>query len=156
EVPLEAQGSLPNFRYDIILPLMQGRVPIDGVILKPAGPLESAGYFDNPKFKNGDFGLLDTNWGDVIPAIDAGWDLVCLPVFIKRKPVFNYAWVRADRGINGPKDLEGKTVATVGYGSAISAYTRGFIQHDHGVDLHKLKWLLPGPGPFELHDKALQ
>lgn len=156
DVTLEAQGSQPNFRYDIILPLMQGRVLIEGVTLKPSGPLDSAGYFENERFKNGDFDLLDTNWGDVIPAIDAGWDLACLPVFIKRKPVYNYAWVRADRGINGPKDLEGKTVATVGYGSAISVYTRGFLQHSYGVDLHKLGWLLPGEGRFPLHDKALQ
>lgn len=156
DVTLEAQGSQPNFRYEIILPLMQGRVPIDGVTLKPSGPLDTAGYFENERFKNGEFGLLDTNWGDVIPAIDAGWDLVCLPVFIKRKPVYNYAWVRADRGINGPKDLEGKTAATVGYPSAISVYTRGFLQHFYGVDLYTLKWLLPGEGRFPLHDGKLQ
>ena len=42
--------------------------------LLASGPTASAGYFDNPKFKDGDFGLLDTNWGDVVPAIDAGWD----------------------------------------------------------------------------------
>jgi len=156
EIPLEAQGSLPNFRYEIILPLMQGRVLIEGVTLKPSGPLETAGYFEQERFKAGDFGLLDTNWGDVITAIDAGWDLVCLPVFIKRKPVYNYAWVRADRGINSPRDLEGKTVATVGYGSAISVYTRGFLQHFYGVDLHRLRWLLPAAGRFNLHDATLQ
>lgn len=156
EVTLEAQGSLPNFRYDVILPLMHGRVPIDGVTLKASGPMQPAGYLEHERFKNGDFGLLDTNWGDVIPAIDAGWDMVCLPVFIKRKPAYSYAWVRAGRGIDSPRDLEGKTAATVGYGSAISVYTRGFLQHFFGLDLHKLRWLLPGPGPFDLHDKGLQ
>jgi len=156
DVTLEAQGSQPNFRYEIILPLMQGRVSIEGVTLKPSGPLDSAGYFENERFKNGDFGLLDTNWGDVVPAIDGGWDLICLPVFIKRKPVYNYAWVRADRDINGPMDLEGKKAATVGYASAISVYTRGFLQHHYGVDLHKLHWVLPGEGRFPLHDDKLQ
>src|SRR5215207_2515692 len=106
EIPLEAQGSLPNFRYDIILPLMSGRAPIDGVTLKPSGPNDSAGYYTNPKFENGEFGLLDTNIGDVIPAIANGWKIVCLPVFIKRKPSYNYLFVRSDRGINSPKDLE--------------------------------------------------
>jgi 4,5-dihydroxyphthalate decarboxylase len=153
EVSLEAQGTLPNFRYETILPLVQGRVPIEGVTLKPSGFMESAGYFDNPKFKEGDFGLLDANWGDVVPAMDAGWDMVCLPVFIKRKPVWNYLWVRNDRDINEPKDLEGKTFSTGGYGSAITIYTRGFLQHDHGVDLHKLNWLLGAPARFDIHDK---
>ncbi|HLF77314.1 MAG TPA: hypothetical protein VJB57_07445 [Dehalococcoidia bacterium] len=156
EVSLEAQGALPNFRYDIIQPLIQGRVEIEGAVLKSAGPTASAGMFTDPKFKDGDFGLLDANWGDLLPAIDAGWDMVLLPVFIKRKPVYNYLWVRADRGIATPRDLEGKTFASVGYTSAISTYTRGFLHHHWGVDLHKLRWLLGGPGAFEVHDKAVE
>jgi 4,5-dihydroxyphthalate decarboxylase len=152
EITLEAQGARPNFRYDIVQPLLQGRAGLaEGLRLRPSGPLDLAGYFTNPRFKSGDFGLLDLNLGDVLPAIDAGWDLQCLPIFVKRKPVYNYLWVRADRGIDAPKDLEGKTLATVGYGSAISVYTRGFLQHFHNVDLSRLGWLVNSPGPFTVH-----
>src|SRR5215212_531166 len=151
EVALDAQGSLPNFRYDIILPLMAGRVKIDGVTLVPSAPMEAAGYYEKDKFKNGQFGLVDTNIGDIVPAIDSGWKMTCLPVFIKRKPIWNYCWVRTDRGINGPKDLEGKTFASVGYGSTITIYTRGFLARDHGVDLMKIRWLLNSAHKFELH-----
>jgi 4,5-dihydroxyphthalate decarboxylase len=156
EIPLEAQGARPNFRYDIMQPLMQGRAPIDGAVLRPSGVNDLAGFFNNPRFKSGDFGLLDINTGDVMPAIDAGWDLCCLPIFIKRKPVYNYLWVRADRGIEQPRDLEGKTFGTVGYSSSISIYTRGFLQHLHGVDLTKLRWLVNGPGPFPIHNPAIR
>jgi 4,5-dihydroxyphthalate decarboxylase len=151
EITLEAQGFPPNHRYDLLQPLLQGRVEIEGVTLRPSAPLESAGYFDNPKFQSGDFGLLDTNVGDVLPAIEAGWDMACLPVFNKRKPVYNYLWVRADRGIDSPQDLEGKTLATVGYASSISTYSRGLLQRFHGVDLTRLRWLLPAAGRFPLH-----
>ncbi len=150
EITLEAQGFPPNFRYDIIQPLIQGRVPIDGVELKPAGATQSAGLYEKPKFKDGDFGLLDSNWGDLLPAMAAGWDMVLLPVFIKRKPVYNFLWVRADRGINYPRDLEGKVIAAMGMTSAITTYTKGLLQHEHGVDLSKLQWLLNGPSPVEL------
>jgi 4,5-dihydroxyphthalate decarboxylase len=159
EIQLEAQGARPNFRYDIMQPLMQGRAPIDGAVLRPAGVDDVAGFFNNAnnaRFKSGDFGLLDINIGDVLPAIDAGWDLRCLPIFIKRKPVYNYLWVRADRGIEQPKDLEGKTFGTVGYSSSISIYTRGFLQHLHGVDLTSLRWLVNGPGPFPIHNPAIR
>jgi 4,5-dihydroxyphthalate decarboxylase len=156
EVALEAQGARPNFRYDIIQPLIQGRAPVDGVTLRPSGPNDAAGFFDNPRFKSGDFGLLDINMGDVVPAIDAGWDLCLLPVFIKRKPVYNYLWVRADRGIDQPRDLEGKTLGTVGYSSSISVYTRGFLQQFYGVDLSKLRWLVNTPGPFAIHNASIQ
>lgn len=156
EVHLEAQGARPNFRYDILQPLLQGRADLEGVRICPSGPLEMAGFFDKPRFQNGDFGLLDINMGDVLPAIDAGWDMVCLPVFIKRKPVFNYLWVRSDRGIDSPPDLEGKTLATVGYSSAISVYTRGFLQHLYGVDLTRLRWLVNSLGAFSVHNPAIQ
>lgn len=151
ELTLEGQAFPPNHRYDLLQPLLQGRVEIEGVTLKPSGAMESAGYFDNPKFKDGDFGLLDVNVGDVLPAIEAGWDMVCLPIFNKRKPVYNYLWVRADRGIDSPKDLEGKTMTTVGYASSISTYTRGLLQRFFGVDLTKIGWLLPAPGRFPLY-----
>ncbi len=137
-------------------PLMQGRAPVDGAVLRPSGVDDLAGFFNNPRFKSGDFGLLDINMGDVVPAIDAGWDLSCLPIFIKRKPVYNYLWVRADRGIDQPRDLQGKTFGTVGYNSSISVYTRGFLQHFHGVDLTKLRWLVNGPGPFPVHNPAIR
>ena len=151
QIPLEAQAALPNHRYDLMLPLLSGRVAIEGVEIVPSGATERAGYFDNPKFQDGDFGLLDTNVGDVLPAIEAGWDMVCLPVFNKRKPVFNFLWVRADRGIETPKDLEGKTIATVGYSSSISTYSRGLLGRFHGVDLTKLRWLSAAPGRFPIH-----
>ena len=151
EVTLDAQAALPNHRYDLLQPLLQGRVGVDDVSIVPSGYTERAGYFDNPKFQNGDFGLLDTNVGDVIPALEAGWDMVCLPVFNKRKPVFNFLWVRADRGIDNPKDLEGKTIATVGYASSISTYSRGLLARFHDVDLKKLRWLSAAPGRFPLY-----
>jgi 4,5-dihydroxyphthalate decarboxylase len=154
EILFEAQGTQPNFRYDVIQPLLQGRVSIEGAALRTTGATDVAGMWDNPKFQNGDFDLLDANWGDLVPCIDAGWDLKLLPVFIKRKPVYNYLWVRADRGIDAPKDLEGKTIASVGYSSAISTYTRGFLQHHHGVDVSSFRWLLAAQGRLPLYERA--
>jgi 4,5-dihydroxyphthalate decarboxylase len=154
EVLFEAQGTQPNFRYDVIQPLLQGRVGIEGATLRTTGATDVAGMWDNPKFQSGDFDLLDANWGDLVPCIDAGWDLKLLPVFIKRKPVYNYLWVRADRGIESPKDLEGKTIASVGYSSAISTYTRGFLQHHHGVDITTFRWLLGAAGRLPVHERA--
>jgi len=36
EIALEAQGARPNFRYDILQPLLQGRAPVEGVTLRVA------------------------------------------------------------------------------------------------------------------------
>jgi 4,5-dihydroxyphthalate decarboxylase len=155
ELLLEAQASQPNYRYDILQPLLQGRVPIEGVTLRTTGPTDTARLYQDERFRRGDFDLLDINWGDAAPAVDAGWEIVCLPVFIKRKPVYNFLWVRADRGINTPRDLEGRLIATGGYNSAITIYTRGFLQHFHGVDISKLRWLLPAEPPLPLHTQGI-
>ena len=156
EIKWEAQGSTPHYRYDHIQPLLQGRVKIEGVTFKYDHPMVNANFFEDPKFKDGDFGLLDLNWGDSVPAIAAGWDLRLLPVLIKRKPVYNYLWVRADRGIDAPKDLEGKTIATGGYGSSITTYTRGFLHRFYGVDLSKLSWVSGGASRFEIYAKDIK
>ena len=156
EVHWEAQGSVPHYRYDLVQPLLQGRVSIEGVTLVRDDPTVNAGFYENERFQAGDFELLDLNWGDSVPAIANGWDLKLIPVFVKRKPFWDYLWVRADRRIDSPKDLEGKTIATVGYGSAITTFTRGFLQRLYGVDLTKLRWLSSGPSRFEVHDATAQ
>ena len=42
ELLLEAQGSKPNFRYDLIQPLLQGRVRIAGSHLRTSGINDNA------------------------------------------------------------------------------------------------------------------
>jgi 4,5-dihydroxyphthalate decarboxylase len=156
DVTFEAMGALPNFRYDILQPLLQGRVKVPGVTLRPSGLMESARFFDDPRFREGDFGILDTNWGDVLQQLEAGGDFRCLPVFIKRKPIHAFLWVRTDRGIDAPKDLEGKTIGTGAYRSAISIFTRGILQHFHGVDLAKLRWLANTPDRVDLQARGIE
>jgi 4,5-dihydroxyphthalate decarboxylase len=126
-------------RYDITMPFFEGRVKIDGVKLKPAK--NSAMVFaDNPQLREGDFGLCDLNLGYFLPAIDAGWQLIGLPVFSKRKPVYPYIFCRADRGIDSPKDLEGKTIGTRQYRTAISVWVRGLLKQRYGVNVSTMRW----------------
>ena len=63
---------------------------------------------EDPKMIAGEFGLCDLNIGYWLPAIEAGWEIVGLPVFSKRKPVYQLIFTHADSGIRSPKDLAGK------------------------------------------------
>ena len=152
----EAQAAGPNLRHDLVQPLLLGRVPLEGVVLQPSPATASAGMFDNPKFQRGEFGLLDANWGDVLPAIEHGWDMVCIPVFLKRRPAYNFLWVREGRGIDTPQGIAGKTVATMRYGTAANTYVRGFLQHFYNVDLTTITWQLSGPERFALYDPRVR
>src|SRR5437667_5582925 len=105
--------QIPWMRYDITMPLMEGRVPIEGVKLVPSqsAPRGTAGVPEpGSPIITGDFGLVElvlNHWG---PGIRAGWEIVGLPLFVKRKPVYTFVWCRTEAGINTPKDLEGKRV----------------------------------------------
>ncbi len=136
--------SFPIMRYDHTMPLLEGRVKIDGVELKPVRT-NSMVFNDVPELREGDFGLWDLNMGYVLPAIEAGWEIVGLPVFSKRKPVYTYLFCRTDAGIDSPRDLEGKRIGSSSYPTGITIWLQGFLQHRHGVDISKLRWITSSP-----------
>ena len=136
----ELEIGFPEMRYDITMPFFEGRVKIDGVTFKPT-KISSMVFSDNPQLREGDFGVCDLNLGYFLPAIDAGWQLIGLPVFSKRKPVYPFIFCRVDSGIDSPRDLEGKRIGTRQYRTAITVWARGLLKHRHGVDPSKIRWL---------------
>ena len=147
--------DFPIMRYDITMPLFEGRVNIDGVSLKPT-KVSSMVFSDNPALRTGNFGLCDFNLGYLLPAIDAGWEIVALPIFSKRKPVFQSIFCRAESGITTPKDLEGKKIGTRQYRTAITVWTRGLLKEKYGVDASKMHWIAQVKEVFPNYDRTAQ
>ena len=138
------QLPISTMRYDITMPLLDGRVQIPGVELTPTGT--GAMVFNEvAALQSGDFGLWDLNLGYVLPAIEAGWEIVGLPLMIKRKPVYTFIFCRADEGIETPKDLEGKRIGSASYPTSITVWTQGLLRHRHGVDTSTLRWVVNNP-----------
>ena len=79
------QLPISTMRYDITMPLLDGRVQVPGVDLVPT-PTGAMVFNEVPALQSGDFGLWDLNLGYVLPAIEAGWEIVGLPLMIKRNP----------------------------------------------------------------------
>jgi len=140
----ELEIQIPWMRYDLTLPLIEGRVPIKGVKLVPNRFAPAGTVFgpDSP-LRTGDFCLVDLNMANWLPAIESGWELVGLPVFSKRKHIYTYLFCRAGAGINTPKDLEGKRVLSSISGSAVAIWLKGVLQHRHGVDVESITWISP-------------
>jgi 4,5-dihydroxyphthalate decarboxylase len=146
--------EFPLVRYDITLPLLEERVVIDGVTLKPV-KTSSMINKEDPKLKAGDFGLCDLNIGYFLPAIEAGWQIVGLPVFSKRKPVYQLIFCHAESGIRSPKDLAGKKIGSRTYRTALTVWARGLLQERHGVDLSDVRWFVQAKEVFPVHDRAV-
>jgi len=146
--------EFPVMRYDITLPLLEGRVPIDGVQLKPVKSSSMINKED-PKVKAGDFGLMDLNIGYFLPAIEAGWQIIGLPVFSKRKPAYQLIFCHADAGIRAPGDLDGKRIGSRTYRTALTVWARGLLRERYGVDFSKVQWVLQAKEVFPVHDHHL-
>ncbi len=130
--------QFPVMRYDHTMPLLEGKVQIPGVTLRPEA-MPVMVFDDVPALRTGDFGLCDLNAGYWLSAIEAGWELTGLPLFIKRKSVYQYLFVRD--GIDGPRDLEGKRIGTASYPTGITIQLQGLLQHRHGVDTSTFQWV---------------
>lgn len=144
--------EFPVMRYDITMPLLEGRVPIDGVKLKPVKSSSMINKED-PKMKAGEFGLCDLNIGYFLPAIEAGWEIIGLPVFSKRKPVYQLIFCHADAGIRAPKNLEGKRIGSRTYRTALTVWARGLLRERYGVDFSTVQWVLQAKEVFPVHDQ---
>ncbi len=97
-------------------------------------------FGDLPALRTGEFGLWDLNLGYLLPAIEAGWELVALPVFCKRKAA--YQFISCREGIESPKDLEGKRVGSNSYRTSLTVFARGLLQQRHGVDVNSMRWVI--------------
>src|SRR5262245_9021969 len=151
--PLEIE--FPVMRYDITMPFLEGRVPIDGVKLKPVKSSSMINKED-PKLKAGDFGFIDLNIGYFLPAIEAGWEIIGLPVFSKRKPAYQLIFCRADSAIHAPKDLAGKRIGSRTYRTALTVWARGLLKEHFGVDFANVRWVLQAKEVFPVHDRNLK
>jgi 4,5-dihydroxyphthalate decarboxylase len=70
---------------------------------------------------------------------------VAIPVFLARTFIHGGLFVHADSGIKEPKDLEGKRVASGQFLMSFAVWVRGLLQHEHGLDLTKVRWLTGRP-----------
>jgi 4,5-dihydroxyphthalate decarboxylase len=147
--------EFPVMRYDITLPLLEGRVPIDGVRLKPV-KASSMINKEDPRMIAGEFGLMDLNIGYFLPAIEAGWQITGLPVFSKRKPAYQLIFCHADSGIRTPKDLEAKRIGSRTYRTALTVWVRGLLREHYGVDFSNVQWVLQAKEVFPVHDQNLK
>jgi len=135
--------TLATTDYDHVRDLINGAVQVDGIVLTAFTlPVEEIFF----RFiKNREWDVSEMSFGKFIGyAAQGNSPFVGIPVFPSR--VFRHSafYVRADRGIRSPKDLEGKTVGIPEWAQTAGMYARGFLAETAGVDLAKIKWVQAG------------
>ena len=80
-----------------------------------------------------------------LAAREHGKRFTALPVFLVRAFHHGAIVVNAKSGIRTPKDLEGRRVGVSrGYTVTTGVWARSVLQHEYGVDLGKVTWVLSG------------
>ncbi len=135
--------TLATTDYDHVRDLMNGVVAAEGIVLTGfVLPVEEIFF----RFiKNREWDVSEMSFGKFIGyASQPHSPFIGIPVFPSR--VFRHSafYVRADRGIKSPKDMEGKTIGIPEWAQTAGIYARGFLAETAGVDLTKIKWVQAG------------
>jgi 4,5-dihydroxyphthalate decarboxylase len=88
-----------------------------------------------------EFDICEMAFTTYLCAKAVGKPFTAIPVFVTRNFHHWAVWHNVKAGINTPKDLEGRTVAVNrGYTVTTGLWARAVLQHEHGVDLSKVRW----------------
>jgi len=69
---------------------------------------------------------------------------VAIPVFPSRTFRHGAIYVNRKAGIKGPEDLAGRRIGVPEYQMTAAVWTRGMLQHEHGVDPASISWTTGG------------
>jgi 4,5-dihydroxyphthalate decarboxylase len=70
---------------------------------------------------------------------------IALPVFPSRVFRHNALYLRSDSPIREPRELKGKRIGVGDYQMTAAVWTRGFLQHEYGVQPGDVTWVIGRP-----------
>lgn len=134
--------SMSGYRFDRVAALADGNVQIEGVDanfeVSSIGEMNSH-VFSGPQTR--DVTEIGLHPFMLAHANEGFRDYTLLPIFPLRLFRHKSVFIRNDRGIKGPEDLRGKTIATTGYSSTSLTWLRGIFQDEYGISPHDVKWV---------------
>lgn len=133
------QLTLAIGSYDRTRPILDGRVPVEGVELQ-CFPMESEEAFARA-FRSQDFDITELSASSHLLTTARGDShYIGIPAFVSR--VFRHSafYIRTDRGIRSPEDLRGKTVGLPEYQMTACLWARGILSDEYGVRPQEVRW----------------
>jgi 4,5-dihydroxyphthalate decarboxylase len=143
--------------YDRVRPIIDGKVEVEGCEVN-FFPLEPEEAFHRA-FHSQDFDVTElSSSSHILTTARGDAPYIAVPVPILRIFRHGAVYVRADRGIERPEDLRGKTVGVPEYQMTAALWVRGFLADEYGVRAQDIRWRNGGlfePGRMERTDIAL-
>ncbi len=135
--------EIAGYKVDRVRALFDGKVDIDGVEANfhqaGIGDLNTELFVGGQKYDVTEVGLHPY----ILAVANDGFDdYQLLPIFPIRVFRHKSIFIRTDRGITGPQDLKGKTIATAGFSSTSLTWIRGILEDEYGVKPSDINWVL--------------
>ncbi len=135
--------SLACWNYDRTRPLMDGRVPVDGVDLTYLTlPVEETFF---RMLRHHEFDAAELSLSSYVLSLSSpNPPFVAIPVFPSRFFRHSCIYVSAKSGIREPKDLIGKRVGTPEYQMTAGVWIRGILSDEYQVPAQSMSYFTGG------------
>jgi 4,5-dihydroxyphthalate decarboxylase len=135
--------TVASSHYDHITELVSGRVPVEGVDLTFLTLQIEEIFFR--QFNYLDFDASEVSMGKYSSLVSQGNSpLTAIPVFPSRVARHSSIYIRRDGPVKTPQDLAGKRIGIPEWAQTAAVYSRGFMQHQFGIDLSSIDWVQAG------------
>ena len=142
-----AKITLAVSHYDRHVPFFDGTVHAEGIDLKVLIVGQSDRQRDGEErhermLQKAEFDVAEISLSSYLMAKSRGMPFTAIPVFPRRLFSMSQMWVRADAGIDSPKDLIGRKVGLSTFQTTLSVLAKGDLQSEYGVDWRKIEWVV--------------
>src|SRR6202158_122452 len=126
--------------YEIVRPLIDGRVEVDGVDLTILTDMDSATR--HWRFlRGGEFDVAEVSGSSYLAARDNDMPFRAIPVFLHRRFRHGFMFINTAKGITKPVDLKGRKIGVKTLMTSAVLWMRGILQHEYGVPLNSIGWV---------------
>ena len=139
-MPKKLSLTLACGDYEIVRPLITGRVQVDGVDLTILTDMDSATR--HWRFLNNhEFDIAEVSGSSYLAARDNDWPVRAIPVFLHRRFRHGFMFVNTGKGIGKPADLKGRRIGVKTLMTTAVLWMRGILQSEYGVPLNSIEWV---------------
>ena len=126
--------------YEIVRPLISGKVAVDGVDLTILTDMDSATR--HWRFLNNhEFDIAEVSGSSYLAARDNDWPFRAIPVFLHRRFRHGFMFINTGKGITKPADLKGRRIGVKTMMTTAVLWMRGILQSEYGVPLNSIEWV---------------
>ena len=138
-MPKKLNLTLACGDYEIVRPLIDGKVAVDGVDLTILTDMDSATR--HWRFLNNhEFDVAEVSGSSFLAAHDNGWPVRAIPVFLHRRFRHGFMFINTAKGIGKPADLKGRRIGVKTMMTTAVLWMRGMLQSEYGVPLNSIEW----------------